>query len=192
MSNEAVNKEYFLNYWKENPMRKPRIEKVVINFGVGASGEKLVKATNVLESLTGQKPVQRKSRKTIRDWGIRKGEPISCKVTLRGEKAYEFLRRTLEVVEMRLESESIDSRGNFSFGIREHIEIPGVRYDPQLGIFGMDICVTIERPGYRVKRRRIKRKNIPRPHQMTREETMIFMEEEFGLSFEEKKEESYY
>lgn len=192
MSDEAIDKEYFLNHWKENPMRKPRIEKVVINFGVGASGEKLVKATTVLESLTGQKPVQNKSKKTIRDWGIRKGEPISCKVTLRGEKAYDFLRRILEVVEMRLEYRSIDKMGNFAFGIKEHIEIPGVRYDPQLGIFGMDVCVTIERPGYRVKRRRNMSKRIPRSHKITKEETIIFMEEEFGLSFEEKKEESYY
>ncbi len=192
MSDEAIDKEYFLNQWKENPMRKPQIEKVVVNFGVGASGEKLVKATNVLESLTGQKPVQRKTQKTIRDWGIRKGEPISCKVTLRRERAYGFLKRALEVVEMRLETTSIDKSGNFAFGIKEHIEIPGVRYDPQLGIFGMDICVTMERPGYRIKRRRNMRKRIPHSHKMTKEETIIFMEEEFGLSFEEKKEESYY
>lgn len=188
MSSESIDKEYYLNYWNENPMRRPRIEKVVVNFGVGASGEKLVKAMNVLESLTGQKPVQGISKRTIRDWGIRKGEPISCKVTLRGEKAHDFLRRALEVVEMRLDPDSIDERGNFSFGIREHIQIPGVRYDPQLGIFGMDVCVTMERPGYRIRRRRKARKNIPRSHQITKEETIVFMEEEFGVSFKKVEE----
>jgi large subunit ribosomal protein L5 len=188
LSSESIDKEYYLNYWNENPMRRPRIEKVVVNFGVGASGEKLVKAMNVLESLTGQKPVQGISKRTIRDWGIRKGEPISCKVTLRGEKAHDFLRRALEVVEMRLDPDSIDERGNFSFGIREHIQIPGVRYDPQLGIFGMDVCVTMERPGYRIRRRRKARKNIPRSHQITKEETIVFMEEEFGVSFKKVEE----
>lgn len=191
MSKEAVDKEQILKHWEEHPMRKPRIEKVVVNLGVGASGEKLVKATTVLENLTGQKPVQCKSKKTIRDWGIRKGEPISCKVTLRGEKAYDFLKRALEVVEMKLSPKSIDTLGNISFGIREHIEIPGVRYDPQLGIFGMDVCITMERPGFRVKRRKNMRRKIPRSHQLTKEETITFMEEEFGVTFkEEEKEES--
>jgi large subunit ribosomal protein L5 len=190
LSEEAIDKEQFLKHWKECPMRKPRIEKVVVNMGVGSSGEKLVKATTILESLTGQKPVQCKSKRTIRDWGIRKGEPISCKVTLRGEKAHEFLRRVLEVVEMKLNPNSIDNMGNLTFGLSEHIEIPGVRYDPQLGIFGMDICVTMERPGYRVKRRRNLSRRIPRSHQVTKEETITFMEEEFGVSFKEEIEES--
>lgn len=126
MSEETIDKEQILKHWVEYPMRKPRIEKVVVNLAVGSSGEKLVKANTVLESLTGQKPVQCKSKKTIRDWGLRKGEPISCKVTLRGEKAKEFLRKVLEVVEMKLDPNSIDNMGNFSFGLTEHIEIPGV------------------------------------------------------------------
>ncbi|MEX2707263.1 MAG: 50S ribosomal protein L5 [Candidatus Freyrarchaeum guaymaensis] len=186
-----IEKEHYLEHWKKYPMRKPRIEKVVVNFGVGASGEKLVKATKVLENLTGQKPVQCKSKRTIRDWGIRKGEPISCKVTLRGEKAYEFLRKAFEVVDMRLKLKSLDKNGNFAFGIKEHIEIPGVRYDPQLGIFGMDVCVSMERPGFRVKRRRKQRRRIPRAHRMTKEETIVFMQEEFGVSFVEDVEERY-
>ncbi|MEM3587145.1 MAG: 50S ribosomal protein L5 [Candidatus Jordarchaeaceae archaeon] len=189
MNSKTIDREQILKYWEEHPMRKPRIEKVVVNLGVGTSGEKLVKATKVLESLTGQKPVQCKARKTIRDWGIRKGEPISCKVTLRGKRAYDFLKRALEVVEMRLDSDSIDKMGNLAFGLREHIEIPGVRYDPQLGIFGMDICVTMERPGYRVKRRKNMRRKIPRSHQVTKEETITFMEKEFGVSFTEEGEE---
>jgi len=191
LSDKMIEKEHYLEHWKKYPMRKPRIEKVVVNFGVGASGEKLVKATKVLENLTGQKPVQCKSKRTIRDWGIRKGEPISCKVTLRGEKAYEFLRKAFEVVDMRLKLKSLDKNGNFAFGIKEHIEIPGVRYDPQLGIFGMDVCVSMERPGFRVKRRRKQRRRIPRAHRMTKEETIVFMQEEFGVSFVEDVEERY-
>ena len=191
MNDKMIGKEHYLEHWKKHPMRKPRIEKVVVNFGVGASGEKLVKATKVLENLTGQNPVQCKSKRTIRDWGIRKGEPISCKVTLRGEKAYEFLRKAFEVVDMRLKLKSLDENGNFAFGIKEHIEIPGVRYDPQLGIFGMDVCVSMERPGFRVKRRRKQRRRIPRAHRMTKEETIVFMQEEFGVSFVEDVEERY-
>ncbi|MFX1518415.1 MAG: 50S ribosomal protein L5 [Promethearchaeota archaeon] len=182
MSNlKTEEKELLLNDWKEHPMRKPRIAKVTVNMGVGRSGELLERARTVLESLTGQTPINLIAKQTIRDFGIRKNEPIACKVTLRGEKARIFLEKAITAVDNQLVLGSWDKLGNFSFGIKEHIDIPGTQYDPDLGIFGMDICVAFERPGYRIAQRRKKRRSIPSRHKITKEETQILMEEMFGV-----------
>lgn len=81
--------------WETQPMLKPRIDKVVVNISVGKSGEPLEKATKVLKELTGQTPCKRKAKKTIRDFGIRRGEPMACMVTLRKQRAIEFLKKSL-------------------------------------------------------------------------------------------------
>jgi large subunit ribosomal protein L5 len=166
---------------QENPMRRIRIGKVVVNISVGKSGEPLEKAAQVLQGITGHKPAQRRAKKTIKNFGIRKGEPISCMVTLRGGDARAFLERALEAVGRRLKLSSFDDEGNVSFGLKEHIEIPGVKYDPELGIYGMNINVYLERPGYRVKRRRRSPSSIGKAHKITREEAVKFMEETFSV-----------
>jgi len=166
---------------EENPMRRIIIDKVVVNMGVGESGEKLMKAATILEQLTGQKPSFRKAKRTIREFGIRRGENIACVVTLRGERAYEFLNKAFEAVEYRIRASSIDRFGNFSFGIEEHIRIPGMKYDPRLGVFGMDVCVSLARPGYRVARRRRKKSKIGKNHRVTKEEAIRFLEEKFNV-----------
>ncbi|HDM45231.1 50S ribosomal protein L5 [Candidatus Bathyarchaeota archaeon] len=176
-----MDEEAILKRWNSNPMLKPRIAKVCVNICVGKSGEPLEKASKVLEELTNQKPCRRKAKKTIRDFGIRRGEPIACTVTLRGEKAYTFLQRALQAVNNRLSERSFDKFGNVSFGIKEHIEIPGVKYIPELGIHGMDISIALERPGYRVKRRKVKRSKVGSSHLLTREEGILFLKEEFGV-----------
>ena len=155
------NEEAITKTWEEHPMLRPRIEKVVVNLNVGKSGEPLEKANRVLKEITGQTPVKRKAKKTIRDFGIREGESIAVVVTLRKQKAIDFLKKVLPVVDNRVSRSSFDVRGNFAFGLKEHIEIPGVKYDPEIGIFGMDVCVTINRPGHRVKIRK-KRKSTNR------------------------------
>jgi len=167
---------------KENPMRRLKVGKVVVNMAVGTSGEKLMKAAQVLEKLTGQKPSFRKAKRTIKDFGIRKGENIACITTLRGEKAVEFLKKALAAVDFKLKKSSFDPHGNFSFGIREHINLPGVKYDPDLGIHGFDVCVSIVRPGYRVQWRRRRRTKVGKNHRVTREEAMEFMVKEFGVT----------
>jgi large subunit ribosomal protein L5 len=159
---------------KQNPMRQVRVEKVTVNIAVGKSGEPLEKAKKVLQQLTGQTPSPRNARRTVKDWGIRKGEPISCIVTLRGERAKSFLKRAMEAVGNKLPETCFDDRGNFAFGIKEHIEIPGTKYVPELGIFGMDVNVTLERPGYRVKRRALRRSKVGRNHLVTKEEAIDF------------------
>ena len=170
--------------WESNPMLKPRIAKVTVNIGVGESGERLQKAAKVLEMLTGQKPSIRRAKRTIRDFGIRKGEPIAVMVTLRREKAIEFLRKAFQAVGNKVRVSQFDQFGNLAFGIREHITIPGVKYDPEIGVFGMDVVITLERPGYRVARRRRRRSKIPRRHRVTKEESMVLLHEMFGVVIE--------
>lgn len=165
-----------LEDWEKHPMRKPRISKVTVNISLGQSGERLLKVAKLLEELTGQKAVLRKARRTIRGFGIRKGENIAAMVTLRGERAIKFLDKALEAVNRRLKISSIDKHGNVSFGIEEHILIPGIKYDPDLGIVGMDIAITIERPGHRITRRkRARREHIPERHRVKPEETMVLL-----------------
>src|SRR5512137_508752 len=134
-------------------MLKTRIEKVTVNIAVGKSGEPLEKASTVLKQLTEQEPCKRKAKKSVRDFGIRKGEPIACMVTLRNEKAREFIKRALQAVENRVTKKSFDSIGNFTFGIEEPIDIPGTKYVPELGIHRIDDSVTLSRTGQRIKRR---------------------------------------
>jgi len=164
-----------------NPMLKPRIEKVTVNMSVGKSGEPLEKAAKVLEQLTGQKPCKRKAKKTVRDFGIRKGEPIACMVTLRGEEAKEFLKRALQAVENKLLKERFDRYGNVSFGIKEHIDIPGTKYVPELGIHGMDVSVVISRLGQRVKYRHREKSRVGVKHRLSPEEAIAFVQDEFGI-----------
>ena len=164
-----------------NPMLKPRIEKVVVNMAVGKSGEPLDRAAKVLEQLTRQKPGKRKARKSIREWGVRKGEPIACMVTLRDEKAVEFLKRALQAVENKLSKRNFDMFGNFSFGIKEHIDIPGTKYLPELGIHGMDVIVTLSRPGHRVSRRHRAKTVVGLKHRLTPDEGAAFIRDEFGI-----------
>jgi len=162
-------------------MLKPRIEKVVVNFSVGKSGEPLEKASKVLKELTNQKPVKRKAKKTIRDFGVRQGEPIACVVTLRKQKAIDFLKKVLPVVDNKISRSSFDRQGNFAFGIKEHIEIAGVKYDPDVGIFGMDVCVSMSRPGYRVKNRRKGKAPLGSKHVLTPEEAVVFVKQTLGV-----------
>ena len=165
---------------KENAMRTVRIEKVTVNIGVGKSGEPLEKAKKVLMQIAEQKPSSRRARRAIKDWGVRIGEPIGCMVSLRREKAKVFLKRALEAVGNKLRESSFDDLGNISFGIKEHIEIPSTKYIPELGIFGMDVTVTLERPGYRVKRRVLRRSKVGKSHLITKDEAKRFIIENFG------------
>ena len=154
---------------------------MTVNIGVGEGGERLRKAEQVLQEITHQKPILTISKTINKDWGIRKGMPIGCKVTLRGEKAIDFLKRALWTRNNKIADWSFDKEGNVSFGISDHTEFEGMKYDPNIGIFGMDICVTMERPGYRIKKRRINRKKVPHRHRMTPEETMEFLKEELNV-----------
>jgi large subunit ribosomal protein L5 len=159
----------------------PHIAKVTVNIGVGEAGEKLKKAESVLEGVTKQKAIQTLSKTTNKDWGLRKFMPIGCKVTLRKKAAETFLVNALKIRENKISEYTFDDQGNFSFGIPDHTLFEGQKYDPNIGIFGMDICVTVEKPGYRIKHRRIDRRKIPQRHGLTKEETMKFIMEKFSV-----------
>jgi large subunit ribosomal protein L5 len=161
-------------------MRELKIGKVVVHTSIGESGEPLNRAMTVIEQLTGGKPSIRRAKQTIRTFGIRKYEPISCLVTLRGRNAEEFVGRALAAVGNFVSSRSFDQLGNFAFGIKEHIDMSGTRYDPNLGIIGMDVMVCVERPGYRVKRKRKARSKIGRAHRVVREDAIDFIRNRFG------------
>lgn len=162
-------------------MRAPRIEKVVVNIGVGEAGERLNKAQKVLNMVTQQKPVITTAKVTNRDLGVRHGMPIGVKVTLRGDTAEGFLKKALSIRENRVAIYSFDPQGNLSFGISDYTDFEGMKYDPEIGIFGMDVNVVFQRPGYRVARRRIKARAVPREHRMTRDEAISFMKERYNV-----------
>ena len=164
-----------------NVMRLPRIEKVVVNVSLGISGEPLERAIRIVTELTGQIPCRVKAKKTIRDFGIRSGEHIACFVTLRKEKSEKFLKRALQTVENRIFKHSFDKYGNFSFGIKEHIEFPNTKYDPELGIIGMDISVSLGRPGYRIKRRHHSKSKVGSKHILKSEDAIQFIQDRFGV-----------
>ena len=165
----------------ENPMRELRIGKVVINISVGTSGEPLDNAMTIVKQLTGQQPCQRMATQTIRSFNLRKKEPMACLVTLRGAAADEFLRKALQAMGRTLNSKSFDRHGNFAFGIKEHIDIPGTRYDPRLGITGMDVMVTVERPGYGITRKKRRQAKVGSSHRVTPEDSMRYMAEAYGV-----------
>ena len=162
-----------------NPMRKISVGKVVINIGVGKAGEPLEKAQRALQELTNRRPSVRGAKKSVRDFNIHKGEPIAAMVTLRRDHANEFLRRVIAANRNTLKSSSFDNYGNLSIGIREHIDIPGTKYNPEIGIFGMDVCVSLNRPGYRIAKKRDKHQ-IGKDHRIGKDEAIRFFKEEFG------------
>jgi large subunit ribosomal protein L5 len=161
-------------------MKNIAISKVVINIGVGRSGEPVEKAKRALNVLTGQRPKVCGAKNTVRDFGIHKGEPIGAMVTLRRDKAVEFIKRVIAAKGNIIKASSFDDFGNLSIGIHEHIDIPGTRYDPEIGIFGMDVCMALSRPGYRISRRRNK-SSIGKNHRIKREDAIGFLKQSFGV-----------
>ena len=164
-----------------NAMRQIRVDKVVVNIGVGEAGERLVKAEKVLEMVTGHKPVETISKTVNRDLGIRVGMPLGCKVTLRGEDAEDFVKRALVIREMRVPEYSFDKEGNMSFGISDYTDFEGMKYDPEIGIFGMDISVVLRRVGNRITQRALLQRRIPKSHRVDREEAIQYMKDTFEV-----------
>lgn len=164
-----------------NPMKNIRIEKVTLNMGTGKEQGTLEKGMKLLKIITGIDPVKTVASKRIPTWGVRPGLPIGCKLTLRKGAAKKILIRLLEARENQLRERQFDANGNISFGIPEYIDIPGVKYDPDIGIMGLEVCITLERAGFRIKRRKIKQKKIPTRHKIKRQEAIEFMKKEFDL-----------
>ncbi|HWR25115.1 MAG TPA: 50S ribosomal protein L5 [Methanosarcina sp.] len=162
-------------------MRTPVVEKVIVHMGVGESGQHLVNAEDILRTITGQEVVRCFAKRTLPAFSIKKKEPIGCKVTLRGQRAQEFLETALGIIDKTLVRSQFDSLGNVSFGIEEHTDFPGMRYDPNIGVFGMDVTVVIKRPGERICKRRVASRKIPANHRLTVEDAISFLNESYGV-----------
>ena len=144
---------------------------LILNCCVGESGDRLTRAGRVLHQLTGHDPLFSKARYTVRTFGIRRNEKISCHVTVRGQKAMDILERGLKVKEYELKKKNFSATGNFGFGIQEHIDL-GIKYDPTTGIYGMDFFVVVGRHGFRVSRRKDRKGRVGLHHKLCKEDTM--------------------
>ena len=165
----------------ENQMKKISIAKVVLNMGVGKSGEPIEQAKRALEQIAGQKPNSRNAKATQRDWGVHKGEPIGVAVTLRRQTAIELIKRLYTAKGNQINGSSFDNFGNLSFGIKEHIDIPGVKYDPQIGILGLNVSISLTRPGFNIRFRSKHKASVGNHYRITSEEAKAFLTKEFGI-----------
>ena len=164
-------------------MREPQVEKVVVHMGVGEGGRELQNAQEILEEITGQESVRTLAQQTVQAYDIREGDPIGAKTTLRNEAAEAFLETAVPLADLSIKQ--FDDTGNVSFGIAEHTEFPSQEYDPQIGIYGLDVTTTIVRPGYRVSKRDKATGTIPARHRMTAEDAAAFLETNFDVEVTE-------
>src|SRR3989344_5057453 len=168
---------------KLNPMKEIKVSKITLNIGAGKNEDLLKKGLKLLQKLSPQTPVKTTAKKRIPAWGLRQGLVIGCKVTIRKD-AEELLRRLLVAKEKILSPKNFDMEGNFAFGIPEYIEIEGLEYDPELKIIGLEVAVTLERRGFRIKHRKIKAKEVGKAHRLNKEESIAFMQKKLGVTIQ--------
>lgn len=162
-------------------MRNIRIDKLTFNFGSGKDQAKLDKGMMLIKHITGQDPVKTITSKRIPAWGLRPGLSVGCKLTLRHARARELIARLVQAKKSLLHRSQFDDNGSVAFGIPEYIDIPGVQYDPKIGIAGLQVCITLRRPGYRIRDRKLKKGRISKTHRITRDEAIEFMKNEFSI-----------
>ncbi len=163
-------------------MSEVELEKVTVNIGVGAGGQALENAKKLLKELTGRKPVDTLSRTRNPTFNLRKGEPIGAKVTLRGTEAEGFVKKALAARENKILERNFDSTGNVAFGVPEYIDFPGMKYDPNIGILGFDVCLTLAKPGSRIKRRKIAPRPLPKKQRVSKGEAVEYMKQKFSVN----------
>lgn len=169
-----------------NPMQQIKIEKLTLNIGAGRDEKVLERAVKLLKHITGVDPVQTVTNKRLAAWGLRPGLPIGAKITLRDkEKVNALVKRLFAAKEFVVKESWFDNNGNISFGIHEYVDIPDVRYETDIGMLGLQVCVTLTRPGYRVKRRKIRKAKLGKHQLITKEDAMNFAIKEFNLKKED-------
>jgi len=162
----------------KNKMNEIRIEKVVLS--VGGTDDILEKGIKLLAKITSGKPIKKRSNKRIPSLNVRPGLDVGGMVTLRGKKADEVLKRLLGAIDFKLKKRQF-SENSFSFGIKEYIEIPGMEYQRDVGIMGLDVSVAFAKPGKRVVRKKNKRGRLPKRQNISAEEIIEFMEKKFNI-----------
>jgi large subunit ribosomal protein L5 len=170
-----------------NVMKNIKIEKVTLNIGTGKSQEQLERGLKLLASIAKNKVVKTITQKRIAAWGLRPGLPIGCKVTLRRNDASDVLKKMIEARDFLLGANNFDDFGTVSFGIKEYIDIQGLKYNPDIGTMGLQVCVTLQRPGFRVKCRKIAKKKIPKCHRISQSEAVDFMCKNYNVKMRKEE-----
>ena len=167
---EVVRGALIERFGYQNPMRVPKLDKIVLNMGVGeatADAKKLQAAISDMTLISGQKPAVCRARKSVANFKLREGMAIGCKVTLRGRRMYEFLERLVNIALPRvrdfrgLPTKSFDGRGNYALGIREQIIFPEINYDDVDEIRGMDVVICTTAPNDEEARALLEQFNVP-------------------------------
>ncbi|MBS3155428.1 50S ribosomal protein L5 [Candidatus Woesearchaeota archaeon] len=164
-----------------NKMQEIRVEKVTLNIGTGGPGDKMDKASKLLTYITNKKSVQTETMKRIPTWNVRPHLKLGTKITIRKKEAHDLLIKLFKAIGNKISDRKFDKYGSFSFGITEYIDIESIEYSPEIGMFGFDVAVTLERPGFRIKRRKLLQKSIPTKAKITKQEAMDFVRKEFGV-----------
>ena len=167
-----------------NTMKTVQIDKVTINFGAGKDQKRLENGIKLIEMVTGIQPVKTLTQERIPSWGLRPGLPVGARITLRGKQAHEVAQRFFVARDKKLPSSCVDDRGNISFGVAEYVDIPGVKYDPKIGVLGLQISITLKRPGFRVQKRKLKTTKVGKSHEIRQEEAKKYLADKFGVVFE--------
>ncbi len=163
-----------------NTMDAVRLEKVTLNIGCGDDKEKIERAQKLLKLLTGRTPVVTVS-KTRSTFGVPKGKPLGAMVTIRRQPAMDFLKKAFYALDNKMRGSQMDATGNFSFGIKEYIDMQGIKYSHDVGMMGLDVAVTLEKPGYHVKRRKVKRAKLGKEKAITKDEIAGWLKNNFGV-----------
>lgn len=165
-----------------NPMKGVTLEKAVLSIGLGRDLQDVDKAAALAEKLTGKRPVRTRATRRARTFKVARSRDIGVKVTVRGgSQAKEFLAKVLPAVDNTIKKSSFDEEGNFGFGVREYLQVPGMKYDPSIGIMGFNVNVALSKPGFRVKRRKLRKTKIPRKHRVMRDEAVEYASKELGV-----------
>lgn len=169
-----------------NQMKTIKVEKVTLNIGAGKDQKVLEKGVKLLKSLTGIEPVKTITNKRIQGWGLRPGLPIGCKITLRGKQALDMLERVIYAKDNVLKESYFDNNGNISFGIAEYVDIKDAKYDVDTGMMGLQVSITLTRPGFRVRDRQQKKARIPKAHRISKEESIEYFKNNYNVKLGEE------
>ena len=172
---------------QDNAMKQIKIAKLTLNIGAGKEQQVLERGVVLLKQITGVDPIKTITQKRIPGWGLRPGLPIGCMITLRREDAEKLLKRLIIAKNNMLSQSNFDNEGNLSFGIKEYIDIPETKYDPKIGIMGLQASLTLERPGFRIKKRKVLKRTVPRVHRISKTDSIEFMKKNFGLKIKEEQ-----